>query len=99
MAQFLITLCSLIITILLFQSPVFASVKGSDSKGFKFQSIKKGSTFEKLGFKKGDIITTYDGKNVKGVAEAMEMYKQLKKGKVNTIKVIRGGAEEAYEVE
>lgn len=50
--------------------------------GYKVQKVKKGSAWEKMGLKVGDIVKNVDGKSVanpKSPQEAMEVYQKLKR--------------------
>ena len=47
-------------------------------KGFRFESIDKGSVFESLGFEKGDIIKAVDGVFIETPDQALQLYERLK---------------------
>lgn len=48
--------------------------------GYKMAKVKKGSKWEKMGLKKGDVIKSINGQPVNSPTEAMELYTELKEG-------------------
>ena len=46
-------------------------------KGFKFQSVKRGSLFDKLGIRRGDIVKTINGQNLE-ISTGFQMLNSLK---------------------
>ncbi len=64
-------------------------------EGWKFSSVNKGSIFEKLGFKKNDILKEVNGENLAGVTpeEALEIYESLKLTSEFKTLVLRDGRE------
>jgi general secretion pathway protein C len=61
---------------------VFARDKDNPSKslGFKLFAIKRGSLFEKIGIKNGDIIQAINGEALDNPDKALEMYSKLQDG-------------------
>ena len=47
-------------------------------QGFRFDSVDKGSIFETLGFKEGDIIKKVDGEFVESPEQALQLFERLK---------------------
>jgi general secretion pathway protein C len=62
--------------------------------GLSINNIKRGSIFEKLGLKNGDIVKGLDGREIKSPDDVLEMYKKLTLGSGVTIEVERGGQEQ-----
>ncbi|MBP7843530.1 MAG: PDZ domain-containing protein [Proteobacteria bacterium] len=60
-------------------------------RGFRIQSINSGSTFEKIGFKAGDIITEVDGKPMDSLSKAQELYATAASTSEINITVLRDG--------
>jgi type II secretion system protein C len=60
-------------------------------RGFRIQSINPGSTFEKIGFKPGDIIVEVDGKPMDSLAKAQELYATAGTTSELNITVLRDG--------
>jgi general secretion pathway protein C len=50
------------------------------SNGMYISSIRRGSIFQRLGLKNGDIIQGVDGKQINSVDDAMNFYNSLKSG-------------------
>ena len=65
--------------------------------GFRFASIEKGSIFEKLGFKLGDIIKQVNGEPVTTPEKAIELFEQLRKNSNFKILVEKEGKDVEYE--
>ena len=53
-------------------------LKNGKVEGFKIVTLKKGSKFERLGFKKGDVIKSVNGVPIDSPAKAMELYSKIK---------------------
>ena len=73
---------------------VFARDKKNpgESLGFKLFAIKRGSLFEKIGIKNGDIIQSINGETLNNPDKALEMYSRLQDGISNmNINVLRHG--------
>ncbi len=65
------------------------SIKGIQD-GFKVSFIRKGTIFESLGLKVGDVIQSINNKDVKNNAQAFGAYKEFKEAKALNIRVLRG---------
>ncbi|MDH5648286.1 MAG: PDZ domain-containing protein [Gammaproteobacteria bacterium] len=60
--------------------------------GFLVQSLKKGSLYEKIGLRRGDVIESIDGQTINTAQDAMSHYQKLNgQGQVQ-IGIIRNGA-------
>lgn len=57
--------------------------------GFEILNIKRGSDFEKLGLKKGDIIKSVNSKELKSYADAFAIYNNIKEINYLNIEIIR----------
>ncbi len=68
--------------------PDFSS---QDDKGLRADMVRKDGPAYKAGMLKGDIIVAIDGKPVKNVYEYMTRLKQLQKGQLVSIDVMRNG--------
>ena len=64
---------------------------------FRFDSIDKGSIFEDLGFKEGDVIKEVDGEAVRTPEKALELFDRLKKESGVKVLVQRNGKNIYYE--
>ncbi len=88
-----------IVSILLIFQPIsYACDAHKKEAGFKYESMKADTVYEKIGLKNGDLIQKYDNKKVKSAADALEMYSKLNKGKVKKIKILRDGVEQTIKV-
>ncbi len=67
--------------------------KGGKIKGFKVRYVKKGSYFDKLGLKSGDIIKAIDGREFRSIAQVMHYYNNISKINALTLTIVRGGEE------
>lgn len=65
--------------------------------GFKFAWIKKGSVYEKLGFRKGDIIKQVNGEAVNSPSEGLKLYNSLKNSDQVSLLIVRDGKEKTFE--
>ncbi len=73
---------------------VFARDKKNPGKslGFKLFAIKRGSLFEKIGIKNGDIIESINGEKLDNPDRALEMYSRLQDGISNmNVSILRHG--------
>ena len=62
----------------------------TENKGFKLSEVVKGSVYEKMGLRKGDIIRSYKGNPIVTADDASKMYSELvKNGNANDLKVER----------
>lgn len=62
--------------------------------GLAITHIRRGSIFEKLGLKNGDVIKGLDGKQIKSPDDVLQMYEKLTVGSEVAIEVERGGEEQ-----
>jgi general secretion pathway protein C len=67
--------------------------------GYKITYIKKGSIFEKIGLKKGDIITHINGTRLTNDAKAWHIYNNIEKYQNLTITIKRGNQTKVIEYE
>lgn len=68
--------------------------------GFTINKIKRGSNFEKLGLKSGDILKSVNNVELKSYDDAMNMYKKVGSMSALNMKIIRGNEtmELGYEI-
>jgi general secretion pathway protein C len=69
----------------------FAKEKLKSISGFKILRIEKDSVYEKLGFKKGDIIQSINGEPVTSVETFQIFYEKLKAENKLNISIKRNG--------
>jgi len=67
-------------------------------KGLAVEEVSKDSGAEKSGLKKGDIITTIDGKPVKEVAELGKLLSKMKSGSDVKVAILRDGKKDELDV-
>ena len=65
--------------------------------GFRFASIKKGSVYEDLGFKEGDVITEVEGEKVDSPDKALELYHKFETS--SQVRMLVNGERRVYTVE
>jgi len=58
--------------------------------GFRVSFVRKGTMFESLGLKVGDLIQSVNNKDVKNNAQAFGAYKEFKEAKALKITILRG---------
>jgi len=58
--------------------------------GFKVSFVRKGTMFESLGLKVGDIIVGINNKELKNNAQAFSAYQELKNAKALKLSILRG---------
>ena len=70
-------------------------------KGFKIKDIKKGSIFDTIGLKKGDIIIKANDRPLKSYGDAFYFYNKIKNKKLTSLKltVLRNNEEKDIEYE
>ena len=73
--------------------------KGKELTGFSISFIKKGSLFEKLGVKRGDVIKMINGQEINSYQAAMNFYKELPNMNNLTLVIERGKEEMELEYE
>jgi general secretion pathway protein C len=67
--------------------------------GFKINFVKKGSDFEKLGLKRGDILTAINAEELNSYGAAMTFFKDIENIENLTLTVQRNGRSEDLEYE
>jgi len=67
--------------------------------GFKINFVKKGSDFEKLGLKRGDILTAINAEELNSYGAAMTFFKDIEDIENLTLTVQRNGKSEDLEYE
>lgn len=65
---------------------------GKNPTGFKLTSLEKGSIYEKLGLKQGDVIKTINGKLMNNPQDAMELTNLMKTADKVEIELMRNGS-------
>jgi len=73
--------------------------KGEKITGFRIDYIKKGSAFDKLGLKRGDIIKMVNNEPLTSYAQAFKIYNNINKYDYITITVLRNGLEKDFDYE
>ncbi|MEA2047187.1 MAG: PDZ domain-containing protein [Campylobacterota bacterium] len=73
--------------------------KGKNLKGFSISFIRKGSPFEKLGLKRGDVIQTVNGQKIDSEKAAFDIYKDIGNIENLTLVIQRGKEEMELEYE
>ena len=68
-------------------------------KGFKIRYIKKGSDFDKVGIKRGDIITAINGEEITDLSVPIRFFNNLDTITSATITIKRGNEEKELEYE
>jgi general secretion pathway protein C len=76
---------------LLSQARVRPHFSAGKPDGLAIAHIKRGSLFEKLGFKNGDIVKGLDGQEIKSPDDVLQMYKKLTLGSEVSIDIERAG--------
>lgn len=67
--------------------------------GFKLLSIKRGSLFDRLGLRNGDIVRKINGAPLDNPQKAFEIYGELESGQSISLGVLRGGREQTLNYE
>jgi len=62
-------------------------------RGFRVSKVKRGSYFERLGLRSGDIIKAIDGRPIRNMAQIMEYYNNISKIDALTLTIERAGAD------
>ena len=73
--------------------------QGNKLTGFSISFIRKGSLFEKLGVRRGDVIKTVNGQQIDSYNAAMDVYKNLSDMDNMTLVIQRGKEEMELEYE
>lgn len=67
--------------------------------GFKLLSIKRGSLFDRLGLRNGDVIRQINGMPLDSPQKALELYGELESGQSISLGVLRRGKELTFNYE
>ncbi len=73
---------------------IMPSYGGADGKGVKVEAVSSGTSADKGGIKKGDVMIKWNDNDLDGPRTLGEMLRQHKPGDTVTIVVRRGGKEE-----
>ena len=71
--------------------------KGNDLQGFSIAFIRKGSLFEKLGVKRGDVIKAINGQTIDSYEAAFNVYKNI--SNINNLTLVIERDKEEMELE
>lgn len=74
------------------------SFQGGKMSGMKILSVKKGSVFDKLGLRRGDVLQRINGLEL-DVRRGFEIFNQLKDTKSLTLDLVRQGQPRTFEYE
>jgi len=77
---------------LLSQARVTPHFTDKKADGFTISEIVKGSLYEEIGLKNGDIIKKVNGEAVTGAEQAMRMYRELQHATFIDVEIMRGGS-------
>ncbi|GEM_PF-1115856 len=64
-------------------------IKDRKLQGFKVESVKRGSVFEKIGLKSGDIITGANNQKFKSISQVFKLYNNIDKMDSMKLTIIR----------
>ncbi len=78
---------------------IAAIKKKGKINGFKIYNIRRGSVFEKIGLKRGDIIKAVNNRELKSYNDAFSVYKEINNLSYVTLKIIRKGEEKEINYE
>lgn len=67
---------------------------GGKPDGFMVSRIKRGSIFEKMGLKNGDVIRGVNGQSIESADKMLELYRGMTSGSEITVNIKRRGKEE-----
>ncbi|RMF13911.1 MAG: hypothetical protein D6761_10330 [Candidatus Dadabacteria bacterium] len=81
---------------LLTQARVVPNFERGRINGYKIFAIKKGSVFEQIGLRNGDIIQAINGVSVDTPEKALQLFQQLKSETEFNLELQRGGSPLAY---
>ena len=62
--------------------------------GFVITSLRRGSIFERLGFRRGDVVRAVDGNPIRRPDDVINLYEKLRSASEVSIQVLRGGREQ-----
>lgn len=74
------------------------SFQGGRMSGMKILSVKRGSVFDKLGLRRGDVLQRINGMEL-DVRRGFEIFNQLKDSKSLTLDLVRQGQARTFEYE
>ncbi len=74
------------------------SFQGGKMSGMKILSVKRGSVFDKLGLRRGDVLQRINGLEL-DVRRGFEIFNQLKDAKSLTVDLVRQGQPRTFEYE
>ncbi len=74
------------------------SFQGGKMSGMKILSVKRGSVFDKLGLRRGDVLQKINGMEL-DVRKGFQIFNQLKDSKAITLDLIRQGQPRTFEYE
>jgi general secretion pathway protein C len=74
------------------------SFQGGKMSGMKILSVKRGSVFDKLGLRRGDVLQQINGMEL-DVRRGFEIFSQLKDAKSFTLDLVRQGKPQTFEYE
>ena len=75
------------------QARIVPNTSGNQMNGFKIFAIKKGSLFEKIGLKNGDVITQVNDTSLKQPDQGFALYQSLQDDEEISIRILRKGSE------
>lgn len=81
------------------QSRMVPNFKNGVVNGFKIFAIKRGSIFQELGLKNGDVVQRINGTDIDTVEKALPMLQLLQTEQNVNIDLLRGGAKKSLSVE
>lgn len=68
------------------------SLRGSfQSNGAKLEQVAMGSVFAKAGLRAGDVITSVDGRPVRSIDDAAELYVRAQTTRATNVQILRAG--------
>jgi len=67
--------------------------------GFKLLSIRRGSLFDRLGLRSGDVVRRVNGVLLDNPQKALEIYGELASGQTVTVDILRRGQEQSFTYE
>lgn len=67
--------------------------------GFKLLSVKRGSLFDRLGLRNGDVVRQINGVPLDSPEKALEIYGQLESGQSVSVTILRRGREQTFTYE
>lgn len=84
---------------LLSQARAVPYFKNGESVGMRLFAIRRGSLYEKLGLKNGDILKAVNGNSLSDPTQALKIFEQLKSERSINVRVERGGSERTLNYE